>query len=118
MPKFGSIKCSGDNDGYLKLIDTATYRPELINQAAPGFNNQMRVLGRLIYDDLYPQLAGLVQRPRDLWPLAMLHPYQVYVGYPIKGQMAEWEMMWKARSLFWRVFMRWRSQSPASSSTS
>ena len=120
-PKFGSIKCAGDNDGYFKLIDTATYPPELLVETSPGYTNQMRVLGRVIFDDLYPQLAGLVQRPRDLWPLAMLHPYQVYTGFPVKGQLVEWEIMWRARVVFWVAFSRWRdetlSQAQASIST-
>lgn len=100
-PSFGTIKCAGDNDGYLKLIDTMTYRPQLISETSPGYNNQIRVLGRLLFDDLYPQLTGLVQRPKDLWPLAMLHPYQVYTGFPVKGQMEEWDSVWRARVLFW-----------------
>ncbi|KAF2443573.1 hypothetical protein P171DRAFT_389887 [Karstenula rhodostoma CBS 690.94] len=107
-PKLGSIKCSGDYGGYLKLVDTAAYRQELIDATSPGYQNQMRVLGRLVFDDLYPQLAGLVQRPRDLWPLAMLHPKQVYAGFPVQGQMSEWENVWKARVAFWAAFCRWK----------
>jgi hypothetical protein len=107
-PELGTVKCSGDYGGYLKLVDTATYRRELIDATAPGYKNQLRVLGRLVFDDLYPQLAGLVQRPRDLWPLAMLHPKQVYVGFPTKGQMYEWENVRKARLIFWVAFYRWK----------
>lgn len=114
-PQFGSIKCSGDNDGYLKLIDMTPYRPEVIREQSPGYTNQMRVLGRLLFDDLYPQLSGLVQRPRDLWPLAMLHPYQVYIGIPVKGQLEEWDSIWKARILLW-IALRDKLQSQAQAS--
>ncbi|KAJ4287610.1 hypothetical protein N0V90_012313 [Kalmusia sp. IMI 367209] len=105
---FGSIKCAGDYGGFLKLIDTSPYPPNLIRVTAPGYRNEMKVLGSLVFDDLYPQLSGLIQRPRDLWPLAMLHPNQVYVGYPVKGQMKEWGSIWKARVIFWVAFTRWR----------
>lgn len=107
-PPFGSIKCAGDHDGYLKLVDTLPYRSESVSATAPGYRNELRVLGRLVFDDVYPQLSGLVLRPMHFWRQAMFHPYQVYTGFPVKGQMDEWNLMWKARILFWIAFAQWK----------
>lgn len=56
----------GDYGGFLKLVDTASYDPRLITEQAPGYKNELKVLGSLVFDDLYPMIVSLLQRPRDL----------------------------------------------------
>jgi hypothetical protein len=76
----------GDHGGFLTLIDMARYNPQVIHQQAAGYQNRLRVLGSMVFYDVYPLIASLPQRPRDLWPLAMRHPNQVYVGSTVAEQ--------------------------------
>ncbi|KAF2016955.1 hypothetical protein BU24DRAFT_407044 [Aaosphaeria arxii CBS 175.79] len=100
----------GDYGGYVKLIDTSAYDPRLIAATAPGYPQQLRVLGTLIFDDVYPLMASLGHRPRDLWPSAVLHPNQVYVGHPVPVQQKSWEQMWKVREIGRDTFIRWQRE--------
>jgi hypothetical protein len=104
----------GDYGGFFKLIDTATYNPQLIAEQAPGYKNELKVLGSLVFDDLYPMVVSMVQRPRDLWLYAMWHPNMVYVGPCVERQEKEWSRVWEMRELFMRVFWKWRSEQSAS----
>ena len=104
----------GDYGGFLKLIDTTTYDPRLIAKQAPGYKNELKVLGSLVFNDLYPMIVSLVQRPRDLWLYAMWHPNQVYADPCVERQEKEWESVWKMRGLFLRAFWKWRSEQSAS----
>ncbi|KAF2475001.1 uncharacterized protein BDR25DRAFT_215346 [Lindgomyces ingoldianus] len=81
----------GDSGGHIRLVDPAVYDPELIRQTAPGFTGNFKVLTTLVFDEIYPLLSTLAQRPKDLWPLARLHPLQIYVGPTVKAQEEEWE---------------------------
>jgi hypothetical protein len=105
-----------DYGGFFKLIDTATYNPQIIDEQAPGYKNELKVLGSLVFDDLYPLVVSLAQRPRHLWLYAMWHPNQVYVGPCTEKQEKEWDGVWKLRSLFLRAFWKWRSERSASAS--
>jgi hypothetical protein len=107
----------GDYGGFLTLIDMASYRPQVIHEQAPGYQNKLRVLGSLVFDDVYPLIASLAQRPRDLWPLAMRHPNQVYVGPPVAEQEKDWDVLWKLRGVGWRCFMKWRNELPRNAPT-
>jgi hypothetical protein len=98
----------GDYGGFLTLIDTATYPAQLIHEQAPGYQNKLRVLSSTVFDDVYPLVASLAQRPRDLWPLAMQHPNQVYVGPIVKTQEKDWDEIWRLRAIWWRCFWKWR----------
>ncbi|KAF2105255.1 hypothetical protein BDV96DRAFT_509681 [Lophiotrema nucula] len=82
----------GDMGGHVRLVDTAVYDIQLIKETSPGFKGDFKVLTTLIFDEVYPLLASLAQRPRDLWPLARLHPHSTYVGPTVRCQEEEWEM--------------------------
>lgn len=103
-------KSHGDHGGYLRLIDGTAYDPVFLSGTAPGYRNELKVLGSLVFDDLYPQLASMARRPKDLWCYAMWHPNQVYVGPTVESQEKEWEEVWKAREVFWRAFEGWRQR--------
>ncbi|KAF2675840.1 hypothetical protein K458DRAFT_437681 [Lentithecium fluviatile CBS 122367] len=100
----------GDHGGFLTLIDTVSYSSAIIHQEAPGYQNKLRVLGSLVFDDVYPMVVSLVQRPRQLWPLAMRHPEQVYVGPVLEGQEKSWDGVWDLRGVWWRAFLKWRGE--------
>lgn len=100
----------GDHGGYFKMIDTLPYDPHLIAEVAPGFKNEVKVLGSLIFDDLYPLIVGMAQRPKDLWYYAMWHPMQVYVGPTVERQEKVWDEVWKAREIGTRTLWKWKRE--------
>lgn len=57
---------------------------------SPGFNGQMRVLGSLVWGDLYALLVSQSAALEDLWPLARHHPNQVYVGPTAPLEVYKW----------------------------
>ncbi|ORX97619.1 hypothetical protein BCR34DRAFT_607218 [Clohesyomyces aquaticus] len=101
----------GGECGHILLVDTSVYDPELIAQTSPGFTGSFRVLTSLIFDEVYPLIASVVQRPKDLWPLVRLHPWQLYVGPTVPTQEKAWDIYRseKAASLsFFFKYMRVR----------
>ncbi|KAF2470393.1 uncharacterized protein BDR25DRAFT_355504 [Lindgomyces ingoldianus] len=93
MPTLSDL-ASGWKDlmsGFLKIIDKTAYDPRLIAKQSPGYKNELKILGCLVIDDLYPLIVSLVERPSDLWLYAMLQPDQVYVGPCVERQEKEWE---------------------------
>jgi hypothetical protein len=98
----------GDYGGFLTLVDTTTSNPQVIREQAPGYQNKLRVLGSMVFDDVYPLLVSLAQRPRNLWALALRHPNQVYVGPTVAEQEKDWDQLWKAREVWWGCFWKWR----------
>ena len=100
----------GDYGGFLTLIDTTTSHPQVIKEQAPGYKNKLRVLGTMVFDDVYPLIVSLAQRPRNLWTLAMAHPNQVYVGPTVAAQETDWEMLWNLRWKWWICFWNCRGE--------
>lgn len=90
-PPYGP--CFGDNGGHVRLVDTAYEQlpRNLIDQTAPGYKGEMKVLSTLVFEELYPLLATFSQRPHTLWPCARLHPREVYVGTSDSAQEGWWE---------------------------
>ncbi|KAF9700750.1 hypothetical protein EKO04_001734 [Ascochyta lentis] len=74
--------CFGSNGGHVRLVDTlhGQYPQDLIDATSPGYGGEMKVRSSLVFEELYPLLATLSVRPLALWPLARLHPREVYVG--------------------------------------
>ncbi|KAJ5676717.1 uncharacterized protein N7477_002350 [Penicillium maclennaniae] len=58
---------------------------------SPHYNSQMRILGGLIWGDMYAQLVSQSTGLDGLWPLAMHHPNQVYVGPVTSMQALSWK---------------------------
>jgi hypothetical protein len=116
LPLLTDRKPHGDHGGYFKLIDTSPYSSKSIEETAPGYKWELRVLGSLVFEDVYPLVASLAQRPRDLWPYACLHPMQVYVGPTVPSQEKEWERIWQIREMGSKTFMKWRREQERRSS--
>lgn len=88
-PPYGP--CFGDNGGFVRLVDTMEYPREVIDVTSPGYTGQMRVLSSLLLGEVYPLLATNALRPLHMWPLARLHPGEVYVGHTVAAQEYWWE---------------------------
>jgi hypothetical protein len=83
--------CFGDNGGHVRLVDTLEYPQEMLDEMSPGYRGEMKVLSSLVFTEVYPLLATFALRPTNLWPLARLHPREVYVGHTIASQESWWE---------------------------
>jgi hypothetical protein len=88
-PPFGP--CFGDKGGHVRLVDMLEYPQEMLDEIAPGYSGEMKVLSSLVFTDVYPLLATNALKTTDLWPLARLHPREVYLGHTNKSQEACWE---------------------------
>lgn len=83
----------GDSTGFVLAIDTE-FDPEIgfdRPDESPDYRGQMRVLGSLVWGDLYAILESQPGGLGDLWPLAMHHPDQIYVGPVIPIQRLNWQ---------------------------
>lgn len=82
----------GDFTGFVLAIDPYFDPKEGISRPdeSPGYNGQMRILGSLVWGDLFALLESQSARLEDMWPLAMHHPNQVYVGPTVPLQVYKW----------------------------
>ncbi|KAJ5578669.1 uncharacterized protein N7459_007633 [Penicillium hispanicum] len=82
----------GDFTGFILAIDPSFDPAEGISRPdeSPNYSGQMRILGSLVWGDLYALLESQSAGLEDLWPLAMHHPNQVYVGPTIPLQVSIW----------------------------
>ena len=82
----------GDFAGFVLAIDPnfdpeeGASRPD----ESPGYIGQMRIVGSLVWGELYAFLEAQSALLEDMWPLAMHHPYQVYVGPTVPLQVFKW----------------------------
>ncbi|KAH5133432.1 hypothetical protein HBI56_047090 [Parastagonospora nodorum] len=83
--------CFGDKGGFVRLVDTIEYPAGMLDAMSPGYQGELKVLSSLVFTEVYPLLATFALRPTSLWPLARLHPREVYVGNTIDSQEAWWE---------------------------
>jgi hypothetical protein len=88
-PPFGP--CFGDKGGHVRLVDTLEYPQEMLDDISPGYSGEMKVLSSLVFTEVYPLLATNALKTTELWPLARLHPREVYVGHTNESQEAWWE---------------------------
>ncbi|KAL4924970.1 uncharacterized protein BDV17DRAFT_294917 [Aspergillus undulatus] len=75
---------------------------------SPGYTGAMRITGSLIWGDLYALLETQSARLEELWPLAIYHPEQVYVGPVIPLQLCTWDAeqpipWWIFKALAWEL---------------
>jgi hypothetical protein len=86
------LKPAGDFGGFVTAVEANFDRDDPGEHAeeSPGFTGEMRVLGSLVWSDLYALAAAQTAYPEDLWPLAMNHPWQVYVGPSVRVQESKW----------------------------
>ncbi|OAX83733.1 hypothetical protein ACJ72_01890 [Emergomyces africanus] len=83
---------SDTNDNYLLAVH-AQYDPaEGIErpEESPGYTGSMRILTRLVWSELFALTFNQAQWLEDLWPLAMGHPEEVYVGLTVDELQRRW----------------------------
>ncbi|KAJ5595547.1 uncharacterized protein N7459_001755 [Penicillium hispanicum] len=83
----------GDSAGFVLAVDPHFDPEEGISRPdeSPGYTGQMRVLGSLVWGDVYALLSSQSARLEDLWPLATDHPNQVYTGPTIPWHLYLWK---------------------------
>ena len=83
----------GDFGGFVTAVD-APFDPADPGEHAeesPGFTGRMRVAGNLLWSDLFALGKMQAASAEDLWPLAMHHPWQMYVGPVVDRQRCAWD---------------------------
>ncbi|KAB8204511.1 hypothetical protein BDV34DRAFT_115689 [Aspergillus parasiticus] len=85
---------SGDHSGFALAVDAHYDAKEGIERPdeSPGYYGQMRILGNLIWGDLYAMLSSQSALLEDLWPLAINHPNGVYTGPIVPLQVKCWKV--------------------------
>ncbi|KAJ0421548.1 hypothetical protein BJY00DRAFT_311860 [Aspergillus carlsbadensis] len=71
----------GDDDVFSTLFTQPT---------APKFTSHMRILGNLVWGELYALVGRGAARLEDLFPLAMEHPQRLYTGLTVPSQIRAW----------------------------
>ena len=97
----------GDFQGHILAVD-ASFDPTAPNEHAeesPGFNGQMRILGNLVWSELYAMLALRCASLEDMWPLAMDHPQKVYTGPTVPSQRNEWAEQNAIKAIIMKPFV-------------
>ncbi|KAJ6096465.1 hypothetical protein N7486_007211 [Penicillium sp. IBT 16267x] len=99
-----SLVLAGDFSGFVLAVDPDFDLKEGISRPdeSPGYTGQMRILGSLIWGDLYALHKSQSALLEDLWPLAMNHPNQVYVGPTTPLQVYIWRKQNAARWIILR----------------
>jgi hypothetical protein len=90
---FASSLGPADTGGFLTAVDVP-FDPQDRGphaEESPHYPGKLRILGSLIYPDLYAMSAAQTQGPEELWPLAMNHPELIYTGPTVTAQVAEWK---------------------------
>ncbi|KAH8171346.1 subtilase family protein [Sarocladium implicatum] len=69
----------GDFGGFITAVDGGydIHAPVDRPDESPGYKGQFRVLGSVLWDDFCALLAMQTMEMRNLWPLAMHHPFEV-----------------------------------------
>ncbi|KAL2870578.1 uncharacterized protein BJX67DRAFT_377932 [Aspergillus lucknowensis] len=91
----------GDHGGFLLAVDTK-YEPKESDPEKPEYYGQVRILGNLLWGDLYALQYSQAAALKDLWPLALDHPNQVYVGPVVLLQLQEWRRSNRTRGVLVR----------------
>jgi hypothetical protein len=84
---------TGDFGGFVTAVE-ANFDPNDPGDHAeesPGFTGRLRILGSLIWSDLYALAQAQAAYPEDLWPLATHHPWNVFVGPSVPAQRQAWK---------------------------
>lgn len=94
---------AGDFQGYVLAVDTTFDDSTTTNETADGtatpdsedeglkYQGQMRILGNLVWSELFP-LKMLQSVPlENFWPQAREHPNKVYTGSTVPSQVEPWK---------------------------
>ncbi|KAK3395238.1 hypothetical protein B0H63DRAFT_386195, partial [Podospora didyma] len=102
----GFITVAG-HDADISLVSGVAPRSQTTNDS-PGFDGTVRVLGAVLFDDIWPSLHTRVNPLKAFWPIAMAHPLCVYTGPYAPHQVAGWQDMNDIRIDMWKKAEEWR----------
>jgi hypothetical protein len=106
-------KVASQFDKHVLLVEAGfdpknpTYFPkksQIYRGEVPPYQGQVRVLGSLVWSDVFAFLASEAQFLADLWSLAVMHPSHVYVGPIVKSQEMEYNDRRQMESLMIEAF--------------
>jgi hypothetical protein len=82
----------GDFAGFVLAVDPDFDPEEGLERPdeSPNYTGQVRVLGSLVWGDVFALLETQSSALDDFWPLAMKHPNEVYVGPTVPSQVEKW----------------------------
>lgn len=106
-PAYGAasdLVLAGDFTGFVLAVD-ADYDPtEGYDRPheSPGYSGHMQILGSLVWSDLYASYSSMHAHLPELWPLALEHPNQVYVGPTVPLQVLSWRIQNGLRNILLR----------------
>ncbi|KAK8108701.1 hypothetical protein PG984_014502 [Apiospora sp. TS-2023a] len=88
----------GDVGPFIYAIDALfdPNDPTFRSEESPFYEGKVRVLGSLVWDDVGALLLTQTQGLAELWPLAMEHPLELYVGPTVEAQTNAWKTLRKA----------------------
>ncbi|KAK3690497.1 hypothetical protein B0T22DRAFT_481669 [Podospora appendiculata] len=76
---------------------------------SPLFDGTVRVLGSVLFEDLWPQLFLHVNPLKALWPIACSHPLAIYMGPTAEYQVKRWKAFDAVRARLAGKAMEWVS---------
>ncbi|KAL4925972.1 uncharacterized protein BDV17DRAFT_283583 [Aspergillus undulatus] len=84
----------GDTTGFILAVDPEFNLEEGPDRPdeTPGFPGYLRILGSLVWGDLFGMLASQCSILKDLWPLALDHPDRVYAGPVVPLVFKNWRV--------------------------
>jgi len=106
-PHHEMIAPYGDR-GYILVVeaDFDPNHPEARLDESPGYKGQLKVLGNLLWSDIFSQSFFGTQYIQVLWPCAMLHPNKVYSGPVVGTQLVQWEFERTLRQAIFPDFLQ------------
>ncbi|KAL4990617.1 hypothetical protein BDW68DRAFT_185564 [Aspergillus falconensis] len=80
---------------------------ENVSVPATSYADHMRILGNLVWSELFAMLTMSSAQLEDPWPLAMDNPQKVYTGPTVPSQVREWKSQNAIRIPADDVFAKW-----------
>lgn len=105
---FSQILLPGDTGGFVTAVDCDFDPNEDRDRAeeSPLWPGRLRILGNLVYPELYALLFAQMQDLEHFWPLAMNHPDLIYTGPTVKAQVDHWKKITLLKLKLFELFSR------------
>ncbi|KAJ0309701.1 hypothetical protein Brms1b_009095 [Colletotrichum noveboracense] len=104
------ILAVGSADSERRRRGSGREEGEEVAEEADGFNGILRVLGSVLFDDLWASLFRHAFRLSDLARMAEIHPRQVYVGPTVPMERDGWRKSGTWSLTVLKSFEKWQKQ--------